>query len=247
MRPAYRGSFLLMVLTLLGALPAVTRAEEEGWIDLTASNSLEAFKAPTGAWEYVGGIGLDPENPKRFRVEPGTGILYNGPRGRTTNLVTKENFGDVEVSLEFMVPKGSNAGVKLEGVYEIQIYDSYGVTKLKGSDCGGIYPRAELLPRYHHIDEGYPPRVNACKPPGTWQTLDIVFRAPRFDADGKKTANARFVKVVLNGQIVQEDVELPSPTGNNWKKKETPTGPILFQADHGPIAFRNIRVRPLKD
>ena len=73
----------------------------------------------------------------------------------------------------------------------------------------------------------------------------MVFRAPKFDAKGEKTANARFVKVVLNGQVVHEDVEMKYPTGNNWRLKQVPTGPILLQADHGPVAFRNIRVRPL--
>jgi hypothetical protein len=102
------------------------------------------------------------------------------------------------------------------------------------------------LPTYHHIDEGYPPKVNACKPPGQWQTLDIVWRSPKFDASGKKTANARFVVVKLNDQVVQEDLDVPYPTGNNWRNKEVPTGPILLQGDHGTVAFRNIRVRPLK-
>ena len=67
----------------------------------------------------------------------------------------------------------------------------------------------------------------------------MTFRAPRFDASGKKVANARFVKVVLNGKVVQEDVEVPSPTGHAWRLAEVATGPILLQADHGPVAFRN--------
>ncbi len=76
------------------------------------------------------------------------------------------------------MPKGSNSGVKLHGHYEIQIADSWGHDKPTASDCGGIYPRAELLPKYHHIDDGYPPRVNATKTPGEWQTLDIASRPP---------------------------------------------------------------------
>jgi hypothetical protein len=146
-----------------------------------------------------------------------------------------------------MIPKSSNSGVKLQGLYEIQIYDSHGVKKPKASDCGGIYPRAEMEPVYHHIDAGVPPRVNAARPAGEWQTLDITFRAPRFDAAGKKVANARFVRVVLNGQVVHDDVELRTPTGNNWRTKEVARGPLLLQADHGPVAFRNVRVRPLKE
>jgi hypothetical protein len=129
----------------------------------------------------------------------------------------------------------------------VQIFDSFGVKEPKGDGCGGIYPRAELLPKYHHIDDGYPPRVNACRPPGEWQTLDVVFRAPRFDKAGKKVANARFDKVVLNGQTVHEELEVPTPTGHAYIRKEVPTGSILLQADHGPVAFRKIRVRRLSD
>ena len=141
--------------------------------------------------------------------------------------------------------KRSNSGAKLMGLYEIQILDSFGKKKLSGDDCGGVYPRAEEEPRYHHIDDGVPPRVNACKPAGEWQTLDITFRAPRFQA-GKKVANARFVKVVLNGKVVHENVDLEYPTGAAWRqKKEVAEGPLLLQGDHGPVAFRNVRIRPL--
>src|SRR5690606_10606209 len=111
----------------------------------------------------------------------------------------------------------------------------------------GIYPRSELFPRYHHIDEGFAPLVNACNPPGTWQTLEIHFQAPRFDEDGTKVANARIVKAVLNGQVVQDDVEMAAPTGSNWTRPERAEGQILLQADHGPVAFRNVRVRPLEE
>ena len=76
-----------------------------------------------------------------------------------------------------MIPNHSNSGVKLEGVYEIQIFDSWQVDKPTGADCGGIYPRAEQKPQYHHIDDGVPPLVNAAKKSGEWQTLEIVFRA----------------------------------------------------------------------
>jgi len=87
----------------------------------------------------------------------GHGILVNGRKGRTVDLITKQKFRDVEVHLEFLIPKSSNSGVKFEGLYEIQILDSFGVKKPKGSDCGGIYPRAEEEPQYHHIEEGVRP------------------------------------------------------------------------------------------
>ena len=216
-----------------------------GWTVLLGANGLDAWKTPTTNWEAVSAVTLDPKNPKKLIGSAGSSVFYNGAGGGGANLITKEQFGDVEVHLEFNVPKGSNSGVKLEGVYEIQIFDSFGTKKLDGSSNGGVYPRAEFLPKYHHIDDGYAPKTNASKPPGEWQSLDITFRAPRIDAKGMKTANAKFEKVVLNGQTVHENRDLPCPTGNNWRAKEKPTGPILLQGDHGPVAFRNVRVRPL--
>jgi hypothetical protein len=245
--PAIRPWLAPMILSLCAALPADARADEPGWIDLTGSQTLDAWKPPTGAWAFVGDVHLDPENPKRLATEPGAGVLYNGPTGKTNNLVTKEAFGDLEAHVEFLIPKGSNSGVKFEGLYEIQILDTAGKEALKGSDCGGIYPRAEAKPKYHYLDDGHPPRTNAALPAGRWQTLDVIFRAPRFDVSGTKVANARFERVVLNGQVIHEDVDADTPTGSAWVKKEAPTGPFLLQADHGPVAFRNVRIRPLAD
>ncbi len=232
------GSFLLLAL----AVP--TWAEERDWIVLSGANGLEAWRGPTNGWSLAESVALDAQNPRLLTAKPGTGILVNGPKGRARNLVSKQNFTDVEVHVEFLIPKGSNSGVKLEGLYEIQILDSYGVKTPTANDCGGIYPRAEDKPKYHHIDKGTPPRTNAARPAGEWQTLDIIFQAPRFDADSKKIANARFVKVVLNGTLIHENVEVATPTGSAWVKPEIPTGPLLLQGDHGPVAFREVRVRP---
>jgi hypothetical protein len=225
---------------------AVARGDDGGWIDLIESDGFAAWESPTEAWTHASAVRIDAQKSTRLAFDAGPGpILVNGPTGKTRNLVTKRSFGDVELHAEFFIPKGSNSGIKLEAVYEIQIADSHGQKTPTASHAGGIYPRSEMKPVYHHIDKGYPPRLDAAKSPGEWQTLDITFRAPKFDASGKKTANARFVKVVLNGQVVQDDVDLPYPTGDNWSKPEHPEGPILLQADHGPVAFRHLRVRPL--
>jgi len=201
-------------------------------------------------WEAAGDAALNPDNSKLLIGKPGTGVLVNGKLGKCPSLVTKRNdYRDVEVHVEFMVAKGSNSGVIFHGNHEIQILDSYGVKQPKAGDCGGIYPRAEGQPgtsSYHHIDGGSPPRVNASKPPGEWQTLDIIFQAARFDDTGKKTANARFIKVVHNGQVIQENVEVPYASGTNWDRKQFPQGPVILQGDYGPVAFRNVRVRPWK-
>jgi hypothetical protein len=219
-----------------------TLSGDDGWTALTGDNALAAWRQPTRAWYEAGGAQPDPKDPRKLVPIDGRGVLINGKSGRTANLLSKEDFGDIKAHFEFLIPKGSNSGVKFQGLYEIQIADSRDVAQPKASHCGGIYPRAELLPKYHYLDDGIPPRVNAAKPFGQWQTLDVIFRAPRFDKDGKKAADARFVKVVLNGQVIHEDVALKTPTGHAWHNKEVARGPLMLQADHGPVAFRNIRV-----
>jgi hypothetical protein len=203
---------------------------------------LDGWKQPHGAWEVGGDAVLDADNPRKLVAKPGKGAIVQA--GKAKNLFSKEAFGDIELHLEFMVPKGSNSGIKFHGHYEIQIHDSWGIKTPTASHCGGVYPRAEAKPKYHHIDKGIPPLVNACKQPGEWQTLDVIFLAPRFDAKGAKIANARLVKVLLNGTVIHDNVELKTPTGDRWKNKEFTTGPLYLQADHGGVAFRDIRVRP---
>jgi hypothetical protein len=225
------------------------QASEDLWTDLSSGEkALGSWANPTGDWFSAANVESDPTNPKILQAKPGQGILVNGQKGRTVDLLTKKNFGDVEVHVEFLIPKGSNSGVKFEGLYEIQIFDSFGVKDPKGSDCGGIYPRAEEEPKYHHIDKGVPPRTNASRPPGEWQTLDVIFQAPRFDAQNKKVANARFVKVVLNAKVIHENVEVQTPTGSAWRlKKEMREGPLMLQGTHGPVAFRNVRIRAYEE
>ena len=90
-----------------------------------------------------------------------------------------------------------------------------------------------------------PPRVNAYKKPGEWQKYEIHFRAPRF-AGGKKTTNAKFLKVIFNGQLLHENVEMKKATPGGVDGKEKPKGPLMFQGNHGPVAYRNIVIKPLK-
>ncbi|MFV1967320.1 MAG: DUF1080 domain-containing protein [Pirellulaceae bacterium] len=233
-----------MVGVLLSCSPlAASDVTKDGWLVL--SDDLSAFQEPTGEWFMADDARLDTKNDKHLTGDPGCGVLINGKSGVTDNLITRKQWGGVEVSLEFMISRNSNSGVKLQGVYEIQIVDSWRVVKLTGSDCGGIYPRAEMTPKYHVTDAGVPPRVNAARAPGRWQTLDVVFRAPRFDKSGHKVSNARFEKVALNGRLIHDNIEVAHPTGHRWREPEHAVGPLHLQADHGPVAFRNVRLRPL--
>lgn len=231
----------ILILSLGGILSLAGNVRAE--VVNLVGDDLSTWREPTGQWQVVGEALKNPSNEKLISTKPGMGIIVNGPTGRTSNLLSKAEFGDVKAHIEFMVPKGSNSGVYFSARYEIQVLDSWGVTTPKHGDCGGIYQRWDdkrVIKGY----DGHPPQVNASKPPGQWQTFDVVFRAPRFDDAGKKLSNARFEKVVHNGVVVHADVELTGPTRASTYNDEKPKGPLMLQGDHGPVAYRNIRIEP---
>jgi hypothetical protein len=207
--------------------------------------SLEAW-TEVGDWAIAGTVEGSSQEKKWKSIQPGTGILYNGAEGKSINLTSKGDHGDCELEVEFMIPKGSNSGIYLMGRYELQILDSYGKSdgELSCHDGGGVYERWDSSkPKGQEGYEGTAPSTNASSAPGTWQTYLIHFRAPRFDADGKKTENARFVRVEHNGVVIHENVEVTGPTRGASETPETARGQMIVQGDHSPIAYRKLLVR----
>jgi hypothetical protein len=216
---------------------------EDGWRPLLNGRDLAGWAGQDGKpheWFTTRGVFWDGAKLLSGASQTGDRIV-NG-KGKTANLVTTNKFGDCELYLEFMVPQGSNSGVYLQGLYEIQIFDSYQKPGVSTSDGGAIYHR--------WIDNkpvgGSAPKVNAQGAPGQWQSYQAWFRAPRFEAGGKKIENARFLRVLHNGVLVQENVELEGPTRAHMNIAEAATNPIMLQGDHGPVAFRNIWIRSLR-
>jgi len=211
-----------------------------GWKPLAVDDPGSEIHEKMG-WLTAESVTLKPDDPTKFDIHPGEGIFVNGLTGRTSNLLTEYLHGDCELHIEFVVPKNSNSGVYFMGHYEIQILDSWGETELKFGTCGGIYAR--------YIDGksvgGKPPRVNASKAPGEWQTYDVIFHAPKFDSDGNKLSNAIFEQVIWNGIVVHENEEVDGPTRAAMPGPEKPEGPLMLQGDHGPVAYRNVRIREL--
>jgi hypothetical protein len=201
---------------------------------------LSEFKEPLGEWFEAGAAEIGPDNEKILVAIDGDGVFINGEEGRTEHLVTKEAHSDIQLELEFMISQGSNSGVYLQGRYEIQIFDSWGREDLSAQDCGAIYYRWDESTDV--VFEGTPPPVNACKKPGEWQNLLIRFRAPRFNSEGEKINNAVFEEVTLNGITLHRNVEVTGPTRSSLDDIEEPTGPLMFQGSHGPVAYRNIRM-----
>ncbi len=140
------------------------------------------------------------------------------PHKRYGNLRTEREFEDFNLKLEVNVPKESNSGVFLRGIYEVQVFDSYG-KPLDSHNMGAVYSRIT-------------PSVAAEKPPGTWQTFDI-------------TLLDRHVTVVLNGTTIIDNQPLAGCTGGALWSDESRPGPIFLQGDHGPVDYRNIVLRPI--
>jgi hypothetical protein len=226
---------LLVPIALVAAdapkpIPLFTGKDLTGWSVLDKSRAA--------LWSVSDKVELDPKNPKLLlatgQPKDDKGLLVAQLKDfQGTNLVTAEKFKDFTLHLEFLLPKDGNSGIFLMGLYELQLTDSLGIAdnKMQEGDHGGI-------PFFKK------PLTNASLKPGEWQTADITFQAPRFDPAGKKTTNAKIVKATINGKTVQQNLDLPEPTGGGLDQPESPTGPLMLQGNEGPVAFRNITIVP---
>ncbi|MEO3403388.1 family 16 glycoside hydrolase [Mucilaginibacter sp. CAU 1740] len=207
-------------------------------------NDLSFFDNPSPNWKLASGIQADLAQNEVLTTKDGTGILVNLPGKKgAKDLFTKTTYGDADIELDYMMAKGSNSGIYLQGRYEIQLLDSWGTVNPKSGDNGGIYERwDDSKPEGQQGYDGHAPRQNASRAPGLWQHIKISFQAAKFDANGQKISNAKMLYVWLNGVLIQDNVELAGPTRGAIDAKDAALGPLRIQGDHGPVAFRNIKI-----
>jgi hypothetical protein len=211
---------------------------------INAGPSQLPVPPPSDAIVLFDGHGLDQwrsadGSPARWKVKNDYMEVVKG----TGAIGTVRGFGDVQLHVEWATPLPAvgedqdrgNSGVFLMGRYEVQVLDSYGSVTYPDGQAGAVYGQ-------------YPSLVNASRPPGVWQTYDIVFHRPRFDGAGKLLEPA-FVTVLHNGVLVQDGVVLTGPTAHQSRPPYTAHPdqlPITLQ-DHGhPVRYRNIWVRELR-
>ncbi len=200
------------------------------------------IKSPTLGMEPPAGavVLFDGKNTDSWQRWPLTwGITEDGGMQiGGSSMVTKQEFGDAQYHIEFMTPfmpdelgQGrGNSGVYIAGQYEVQVLDSFADVPADNL-CGGIYKKAV-------------PLAAPSLPPLQWQTYDITFIAPKFDANGKKLSNAE-ITVVHNGIIIHNKLVMDSPTPGGVSEQEAAKGVLMLQ-DHGnPVKYRNIWVKPL--
>lgn len=179
---------------------------------------------------YTQGTGAAPD----WTIEDGVMTVGHG------SIVSKHEFGDAHIHVEFRTPympdcigqARGNSGVYLQGCYEIQVLDSYGIEPALDNDCAGVYQQ-------------YAPLCNACKPPMEWQTYDIILRTARFNLYGEVCEDARLT-LIHNGTVVHNNAVLRTVTpGGITDNKRVARGPLMLQ-DHGDaVSFRNIWVMHL--
>lgn len=193
--------------------------------------------------------------PTDWKVEDGTLVSTSRPVDsqnppRSCHVFSDVTFRDAEIHAEFLVSpiNSGNSGLYVHGNYEMQIMNSSQAVELDRNVTGALYGF-------------FPPRVNASRPAGEWQTYDLSYQAPRRDETGKITRNGRLT-AWLNGQLVLEDVEFGEPVSNYhpyrygetqflrdlWEKQiQTGYGPLFLQ-DHGsPTRFRNVWIRKINE
>ena len=206
----FKGENIGTLTRVVRTSPSLGQAPPEGAVVLFNGKDVKGFKS---------GARMTPD-----------GLLMQG----CTSLA---EFGDCTLHIEFQLSfmpdqRGqgrSNSGVYLEGRYEVQVLDSFGLNG-ENNECGGIYTIAK-------------PQVNMCLPPLAWQTYDIDFQAPDFDATGKKTEDAH-ITVKHNGVLIHDGVSAPHPTTSAPFPNEGPKGPLYIQ-DHGnQVRYRNIWIMP---
>ena len=199
-------------------------------------------------WNYFGDVEAKKRDldVKKRGDDVVSNISSTGKFQRAEFLRTKEKYQDMHMNLEFMVPEGADSGVYVMGRYEIQIADSAGKKKPSISDVGALAQRWNNK-RNPKGFQGVAPKVNAAKPAGKWQTLEIIFRAPRFAKDGSKTHHAKFIKVLVNGQLALENQVAKGPSrSSEFADESADPESIFIQGNISPVAIRNFEVKKLE-
>lgn len=238
---------LLVTLALVGLQSLVAQlpspAATEQWEPVPPAVTVSPAGVPSDATVLFDGTNLDAWRALKsgsdgWRIEEGALVIVP----KSGALATKAAFGDIQLHLEFRSPlptKGEgqnrgNSGVFFMGLYELQVLDSYQNKTYANGQAASVYKQ-------------HAPLVNASRPPGEWQSYDVVFLAPRFDESGRLLRPARLT-AFHNGVLVLNNVELAGPTAYRGTPPYQPHAaklPLSLQ-DHGsPVAFRNIWVREL--
>ncbi|MEJ7768632.1 MAG: family 16 glycoside hydrolase [Chitinophagaceae bacterium] len=234
-----------LILLIVMCVPLIQAQNPKPGFVTISLNDLGLFRRAEKGWKIGSALNGDLYSSSVINLAKGTGILVSLPQeSENPNLQTMVETGDLELDLDFMLSKGADARVYLQGRYGIQLSDSWAVPASRLANCGGITERwDEGRPGMNKGYEGMAPLMNVCRAPGLWQHLSIVFRSPHINASGQKVGNASFEEVYLNGVLIHSRVQVSGPARNAPFTDEKLVGPLVLQKGQGVVAFRNISYR----
>jgi len=222
--------------------PPARESSEQGWLRLCYGDAFQLWQGE--GWQLVD-VDLDAQDPTKLATREGVNALVNAmpaPPGSTAAwdaayapFANRLPFGDIRLSFEFMLPKDGRAVLRLQERYDLLLAATPDERATTLASCGALLPGPGFA--------GKAP-VNPCfRSPGEWHAMDLTFRAPRFDAQGKKVANARMVRAMVDDVLLHDEVEFPGPT-DGAPTDEVAEAPLSFRVLNGQVALGDIRVKP---
>ncbi|MEE9391305.1 MAG: family 16 glycoside hydrolase [Planctomycetota bacterium] len=225
--------------------PRPRENSNEDFLMLADGAALDSFKDTKG-WR-LGDVVLNKKSPERFdfkdEPKPEDDIsnkvldVTNAGQESCANLESKVEMGDVNMTVWFLLPKGGSTKIYLQGRYGLIL------TSDKATAAPGLADMGAILPSRNSA--GTPADLATHKKTGQWQSVSMLFQAPRFDAQGKKVANARFKRVMVNDTLLHENVELFGPSLDAPYQDEVALGPIYLRGDMGEVAYRSVNFKQL--
>lgn len=212
--------------------PPARESSDQGWLRLTYGDPFQLWKHD--GWTLVD-VDLDANDPKKLATREGVNALVSPAAAPTPTFAGKLPFGDTRLRFEFMLPQDGRATLRLMDRYDLLLAATPDERATTLASCGALMPSPGF--------DGRAP-INPCfRAPGQWHQMDLTFRAPRFDAAGKKTSNARIVRATVDDVLLHDEAEFPGPSAGA-PSDEVAEAPFAFRVLDGQLAIGNVRAKP---
>lgn len=214
--------------------PPARESSDQGWLRLTYGDAFQLWR--NDGWKLVD-VDLDAADATRLATREGVNALVSplATAGATPTYAGRLPFGDMRVRFEFLLPQDGRATLRLMERYDLLLAATPDERATSVESCGAIPPSPGF--------EGRAP-INPCfRAPGQWHQMDLTFRAPRFDAAGRKTSNARIVKATVDDVLLHDEAEFPGPSAGA-PGDEVAEAPFSFRVVQGQLAIGNVRAKP---
>ncbi len=232
--------FILCICFSFQAIAGQAQLNEALPLDTVSIATIDQFKDASKNWAVLGAVMINRTTGDLDFSDGKNVLVFRDDKHTTIGNIKAFDHGNIDFEIQFMLAPGAKAAILFQGVYKIHLNDSWGEKNISYKDCGGISISDNISPTERNTKRV--PLSNACHAPGLWQKLEVSFVAPAFNAQGAKIKNARFDKVILNGAVIHENIDLPVRG-----MEEKAIAPLVIVGMKGPVAFKNIAYLPVED